>query len=65
VNERLLAGAGCSALTLALLLWSPQLSSVSATQLPISFPVRILWKLLLMAFLMALLHAWAGPFLAR
>jgi hypothetical protein len=59
VNQRLLAGAGTGALALALLLWSPQLSSVSATQLPISFPVRILWKLLLMTFLVALLLAWA------
>jgi hypothetical protein len=46
-------------LVLALLLLSPQLSSVSATQLPISFSVRILWKLLIMTFLVALLLAWA------
>jgi hypothetical protein len=59
VDQRLLAGAGCGALALALLVWSPQLSSVGATKLPISLPVRTLWKLLLLTFLGALLVAWA------
>jgi hypothetical protein len=59
VDQRLLAGAGGGALALALLLWSPQLSSVSATRLQIFVSVRMLWKLLLLTFLVALLLAWA------
>lgn len=55
VDQRLLAGA----LTLALLLWAPQLSPISGTQLPITFPVRMLWNLLLLTFLVAMLLAWA------
>jgi hypothetical protein len=58
VDQRLLAGTGYGALALALVVWSPQLSSVGAARLPISFPVRMLWKLLLLAFLVALLRAW-------
>jgi hypothetical protein len=54
VDQRLLAGA----LTLALLLWVPQLPPLSGTQLPITFPMRMLWKLLLLTFLVALLLAW-------
>jgi hypothetical protein len=53
VNQRLLAAACCGALAFALLPWLPQ------PRLAIPFPVRVLWKLLLLTYLVALLLAWA------
>jgi hypothetical protein len=57
-NQRLFAVACCGALAFALLPWLPQ------PQLQIPIVVRMLWKLLLLTFLVALVFAW-GRTLSR